>query len=76
MSDSVSVFNHLNMDAFTSENFHGVIKKPLNLNQGSKKKQSNQQQRQLLSCTKCRERKVKVRFYRLRQEYCPDSDMG
>jgi hypothetical protein len=60
MSESAPVFNHGRTVIFPTENVHGIVEQPPLLAQGSKRKQPSQQQRQLLSCTKCRERKVKV----------------
>ncbi|KAF2644491.1 hypothetical protein P280DRAFT_172683 [Massarina eburnea CBS 473.64] len=58
MSESAHVFNHLGMSS-SSENILPVVDQPPAVPEGTKRRQSSQQPRQLLSCTKCRERKVK-----------------
>ncbi|KAF2678841.1 hypothetical protein K458DRAFT_394485 [Lentithecium fluviatile CBS 122367] len=59
MSESAHVFNVARTTASSTENAHGVVDAPSTLAEGSRRRQQPQQARQLLSCTKCRERKVK-----------------
>jgi hypothetical protein len=60
MSESAHVFNHARTTASSTDNIHTAISAPSTLAEGSRRRQQAQQPRQLLSCTKCRERKVKV----------------
>jgi hypothetical protein len=71
MSESTHVFNHARTTTSSTENIHTVIDPPSNLNEGSRRRQQAQQPRQLLSCTKCRERKVKVSSPRRRNNPLP-----
>ncbi|ORX96802.1 fungal-specific transcription factor domain-domain-containing protein [Clohesyomyces aquaticus] len=59
MSESNSVFNQSALSESFTENVHGVVEQPSAIADGNKKRHPSQQPRQLLSCTKCRERKVK-----------------
>ncbi|KAF2469104.1 uncharacterized protein BDR25DRAFT_289297 [Lindgomyces ingoldianus] len=64
MSVSTSGFNQPATADSSPENVHGAVDQPSAVAEGTKKKPLSQQPRQLLSCTKCRERKVKVRMVR------------
>lgn len=50
------------MSGFTTERISTLSDQPRPESEPSKKRQQSHQPRQLLSCTKCRERKVKVRL--------------
>lgn len=65
MSESAHVFNLPRTAASSTENIHGGIDQLSALAEGSRRRQQSQQPRQLLSCTKCRERKVKVSIQQL-----------
>ncbi|KAF2657015.1 hypothetical protein K491DRAFT_743597 [Lophiostoma macrostomum CBS 122681] len=58
MSESAAVSNRPTTANSFSENVHGLEQMSA-IGEGGRRRQSGQQQRQLLSCTKCRERKVK-----------------
>ncbi|KAF2186433.1 hypothetical protein K469DRAFT_726026 [Zopfia rhizophila CBS 207.26] len=58
MSGSGSMFNHPTTSESPSE-IHSTVEQPSATARGNRKKQQSSQPRQLLSCTKCRERKVK-----------------
>ncbi|KAF1952928.1 hypothetical protein CC80DRAFT_537956 [Byssothecium circinans] len=59
MSESAHVLSHPRTTSTSSENFHGAVEQTAASAEGTRRRQSSQQPRQLLSCTKCRERKVK-----------------
>ncbi|KAF2198845.1 hypothetical protein GQ43DRAFT_474169 [Delitschia confertaspora ATCC 74209] len=59
MTEPASVFNQPAASEFPTENVLKLAEPPPGTSEGSRKKQQSQQPRQLLSCTKCRERKVK-----------------
>ncbi|KAF1978929.1 hypothetical protein BU23DRAFT_595441 [Bimuria novae-zelandiae CBS 107.79] len=58
MSESAHVFSHPRTSGST-ENPHGHLDRSSALSDGTRRRPPAQQPRQLLSCTKCRERKVK-----------------
>ncbi|KAF2875925.1 hypothetical protein BDV95DRAFT_603321 [Massariosphaeria phaeospora] len=59
MSDNASLANPFKSGDAPTETLHSVVDPPSTLAEGSRRKAQAQQPRQLLSCTKCRERKVK-----------------
>jgi hypothetical protein len=61
------VFNNASTTAAPTDAY-SVIDAPSTLAEGSRRRQQAQQPRQLLSCTKCRERKVKVSSHRQSQK--------
>ncbi|KAF2010673.1 hypothetical protein BU24DRAFT_496612 [Aaosphaeria arxii CBS 175.79] len=59
MTESNFTSNHPQTPTSSHEQLRGIDEDPSVIIPGSKKKQPSSQSRQLLSCTKCRERKVK-----------------